>query len=100
MFMKYGDSQTVNQKDKVAVSFANYFMLNYSIPLLESHLPILLSRKSNFVGSKCLNYAIKYISQSIKRKNTMEKLKPFVENLLYDTCVPIMYVTEKDVETF
>ena len=100
MFMKYGDSKVVNQKDKVALQFANYVMLNYSIPLLESHLPILLSRKSNFVGAKCLNYSIKFISQSIKRPNTMEKLKPYVENILLDTCIPIMYVTEKDVESF
>jgi len=100
MFMKYGDPSTVDQKSDVTKAFGNYFMLNYSIPLLESHLPILLSRKTNFVGSKALNYAIKFISISIKRTNTMEKLKPYVENLLYDTVIPIMYITEKDVETF
>ena len=30
----------------------------------------------------------------------MEKLKPYVENILYDTVIPIMCVTEKDVKTF
>lgn len=30
----------------------------------------------------------------------MEKLKPYVENLLFDTIVPILYVTEQDLETF
>ena len=30
----------------------------------------------------------------------MEKLKPFVENILYDTIVPILFITEKDIETF
>ena len=30
----------------------------------------------------------------------MEKLKPYVENILTETLVPIMFVTEKDVETF
>ena len=33
-------------------------------------------------------------------QNTMEKLKPYVENILTDTLVPIMFVTEKDVTTF
>ena len=30
----------------------------------------------------------------------MEKLKPFVENILYDTIIPILFVTERDVTTF
>lgn len=30
----------------------------------------------------------------------MEKLKPFVENILYDTVIPIMFITQHDVETF
>lgn len=30
----------------------------------------------------------------------MEKLKPFVENILFDTIVPILYVTEQDLTTF
>jgi hypothetical protein len=30
----------------------------------------------------------------------MEKLKPFVENILYDTIIPIMFITQKDMATF
>lgn len=30
----------------------------------------------------------------------MEKLKPYVENILYDTIIPIMFITEKDMSTF
>lgn len=30
----------------------------------------------------------------------MEKLKPFIENILFDTIVPILYVTEQDLTTF
>ena len=30
----------------------------------------------------------------------MEKLKPFVENILYDTIITILFVTERDVTTF
>jgi len=30
----------------------------------------------------------------------MEKLKPYVENILFDTIVPILYVTEQDITTF
>ena len=30
----------------------------------------------------------------------MEKLKPFVDSMLYDTIIPIMCITQKDRETF
>jgi hypothetical protein len=99
IFVKYGNPALV--EDKVLTkAFANSFSLKYSIPLLESHLQLLLSRKENFVGSKCLNQALKFISASTKQSNTMEKLKPFVENILYDTIIPIMFITQKDVSTF
>jgi len=52
------------------------------------------------VGSKALNFAIKFISNSTKLQNTMEKLKPFVENILHDTVVPTLYITERDVNSF
>jgi len=30
----------------------------------------------------------------------MEHMKPMVENILFDTIVPILYVTLQDMETF
>jgi len=80
IFIKYNNPlKTDNASIK---KFMENFSSTYSIPLLESHLQILLSRKTNFVGVKSLNYAIKFVAASIKRENTMEMLKPFIENLL------------------
>ena len=99
MFCKYADSNKV--EDKVLIkTFSNNFSLKYSNPLLETHLKILFSRKTNFVGSKALNFAIKFVSYSTKMANTMEVLKPFVENILYETIIPILFVTEKDISSF
>ena len=30
----------------------------------------------------------------------MEKLKPYIETLLTDTLIPIMFITEKDIAEF
>jgi len=59
-----------------------------------------LATKTNFVGAKALSFAVKYLTSSTKKQNTMEKLKPFIENLLYETLVPILFITEMDVESF
>ena len=99
IFVKYGNPTIVEDKEHI-VTFSNNFSLKYNIPLLESHLQLLFAKKTGFVGSKALNFAIKFISSSTKLQNTMEKLKPFVETILYDTVIPILYVTERDITKF
>ena len=47
-----------------------------------------------------MNFAIKYVSASTKLETTMEKIKPFVENLLYEIIIPIMKTTHKDITLF
>ena len=68
--------------------------------LLESHLQLMFRRKSGFVGSKTLNFNIKFVAASTKLPRTMTKLLPFIENILYETVMPIMLVTHKDVMLF
>jgi hypothetical protein len=98
MFSKYGNPKFAEEKLE---EFSKTFRDKYAVPLLESHLTMLLRRKTNYIGSKCLNYAIKYVGQATKMPLTMTKLKPFVERLLYEVIItPIMLITHKDVSLF
>lgn len=72
----------------------------YAELLLESHLTLLFKRKTEFVGTKCVSFCIKFVTYSMKVDKTLEKLKPFIEKILYETAIPIMLVTHKDVELF
>jgi hypothetical protein len=76
MFSKYGNPKYAEEKLE---AFSKAFREKYAVPLLESHLTLLLRRKTNFIGSKSLNYAIKFVGQSTKMPATMTKLKPFIE---------------------
>ncbi len=60
----------------------------------------MFDRQTQFVGSKCLNFVIKYVSAATKIKTTMTRLLPFIENILYQTVIPIMMVTERDISLF
>jgi hypothetical protein len=80
--------------------FSKHFQATFAEPLLESHLNLLFSRSTNFVGSKCLNFCIKYVSASTKIERTMTKLKPLMNQILYETVLPIMMVTHSDVQLF
>ena len=68
--------------------------------LLESHLQLMFKKKTNFVGSKTLNFNIKFVTASCKIERTMIKLKPFMDNILYETVIPIMLVSHRDMTLF
>ena len=57
MFVKYSDPETV-ENDPHAQAFAQVFRDKIATPLLKSHLLILFSTKTQFVGSMCLYYVI------------------------------------------
>lgn len=93
---KYGNPVLVPDEG-AARSFSAHFCSNYAVPLLESQLQILFSKKESFVGSKALNFSFEYVSAATRIAATMEVLKPYVDNLLYDTLVPMLFATEHDV---
>ena len=68
--------------------------------LLESHLQLIFRKKTNFVGSKTLNFVIKFVTCSCKIERTMNKLKPFIDNILYETAIPIMLISHRDMSLF
>lgn len=58
LFSKFGNPTFVDEK---FMDFSKKFKETFAIPLLESHLQQVLKRKTTFVGSKTLNFAIKYL---------------------------------------
>ena len=68
--------------------------------LLEPHMKILFSRRQNFVGSKCLNFVIKFVLTSARMDFTMAMLKPYIPDILHDTILPITFLTQEDMQTF
>ena len=77
LFIKYsepGNFELVPNQSQ----FSENFKAKFAIPLLESHLQILLASEDHFVGRKCLTYAIMLLSAATLMEYTMEKLKPYV----------------------
>ena len=97
LFSKYGNLKYVHKDDE---AFSNMFFNKFAETLLESHLTMMFRRKTNFVGSKTLNFVIKFVTAGTTIQQTMDKLKPFIENILYETVIPIMLVTHRDVTLF
>lgn len=86
--------------DEKFAGFSQRFKETFAIPLLESHLQTLIKKKTNFVGSKAINFAIKYVQQSIKLPVTNKVLYPYIESILFEIIIPVMFIINKDVELF
>jgi len=56
----------------------------------------MFKRKTHFVGSKTLNFVIKLVSSATKVPLTMSKMIPFMENILYETAIPLMLMSARD----
>ncbi len=68
VFSKYGNARFVEEADK---PFNEMFNSRYAIPALEAILTCFFARTSQFIGSKCLSYSIKFVQQSSKIDLTM-----------------------------
>lgn len=77
-----------------------YFLENFGEMLCESHLQLMFKRKTHFVGSKTLNFVVKLVSSATKIPLTMNKMLPFMDNILYETAIPLMLVSNRDQQLF
>lgn len=68
--------------------------------LNQAFLQIVNSRQSEFVGTKTMSIACKFIGLSLKFKESRELIKPSIQNILFNISLPLFIATEKDLETF
>ena len=60
----------------------------------------MFKRKTHFIGSKTLNFVIKLVTSGTKIKRTMAKMLPFMDNILYETVIPLMLTSTRDIRLF
>lgn len=60
---------------KVKDAFYYEFDRNYSAPLLESHIKLILSKRTNFVGTKTLVSALKFMQIALRCKRSRTLIK-------------------------
>lgn len=80
--------------------FTEEFQSMYLHKLNECHLGILLSRTTNFVGTRTLALSIKFISLNMKYKETRELIRPKIESILFNLSLPLFVTSQKDMITF
>ena len=60
----------------------------------------MFKRKTHFVGTKTVNFVIKLVTAATKIPLTMAKMIPFIDNILYETVIPLMLISQRDLQLF
>jgi hypothetical protein len=89
LFSRYSNPGFSNG-DKEEKAWCEYFQAEFSETLCESHL----------IGSKTLNFVIKLVTAATKINRTMSKMLPFIDNILYETVIPLMLTSARDIRLF
>jgi hypothetical protein len=92
---RYGNV-TKNTQKKEMIAFCQEFDQNYALPIIQSHLSIVLAKKTNFVGTKTLSSGLKLVTIALKTQRTRQMIQEKIGTLLYDVCLPLMLITESE----
>ena len=61
---------------------------------------IVNSRTKEFVGTKTMAIACKFLGLSLKFKECREMIKSSIQDILFSISLPLFLATEKDLQTF
>lgn len=101
LLMKNGLIKNLNTSvEDFEKAFKHTFLTTLVPMLLESHMNLLFKKKTHFVAAQALTYSLKFLTQGVKLPLTMSLMQPYLENLLFETAVPIILVTTHDIYIF
>jgi len=93
-FRSGNKKQSANKKsvDDYLVEFDKL----YAGQLCEANLNILLRKKEQFVGTKCLNSALRFVASGIKNVKMRKLCAPHIQTILFELTLPLMLISEQE----
>jgi hypothetical protein len=89
-----GNAKTRSNRSQQLKNFLQEFEADHAPSLCDSHLKLLMRRKcGQFVGTKSLNCALRFIDSAVKQKMTRGLCIPHVPDILFQLSLQLMLVT-------
>ena len=89
-------NRTKSSGKKSLDDFIIEFDKNYAAALCEANLNILLRKKDQFVGTKTLNSALRFVASGIKNAKMRRLCTNHIQTILFELTLPMMLVSEKE----
>lgn len=80
------------------IAFCRYFEQHHLAQVLMSHLNIILSKRTQFVGTKTLCSALKTVQIAIKHSLTRKMINEHINAIMFDVSLPLMLMTQAEYE--
>ena len=97
IFQKYGNTEFWEENSK---QIANHTVQNYSEGIISLAIGLISKSQEIFIYAKVLNFSLKIISTGINQSTSAEFIKPHIPTILNTHIIPLLFLTEKDVEDF
>jgi hypothetical protein len=94
LFQKSGNKSNIRANKRSVDAFHTEFDQHYSAPLCQSHLKILVDRKTQFVGTKTLNSSLRFVAIALSKAKMRKLCNPHIQTILYELTLPLLLITE------
>ena len=89
-------NRTKSSGKKSVDDFLIEFDKNYAATLCEANLNVLLRKKDQFVGTKTLNSALRFVATGIKNAKMRKLCSPHIQTILFELTLPMMLISEQE----
>lgn len=79
-------------------AFFREFDAQYASALCQSHLKVLLARKAQFVGTKTLNCALRFVATSLNKAKMRKLCQEHVQTILFELTLPLLLITQNEFQ--
>lgn len=86
-----GNLRVANNKPALQAFFRE-FDNQYAGALCQSHLKVLLARKAQFVGTKTLNCALRFVATSLNKAKMRKLCAEHIQTILFELTLPLLLV--------
>ena len=86
--------RTVDQNKQTHSNFYKEFDQQFAAPLCNSHLQVLLSKKTQFVGTKTLNSSLRFVSMALNKIKMRKLCQQHIHTILFELTLPLLMLGE------
>lgn len=94
--MRYANKQIVTEQKMQHL--VQWLLDNHMGPIMQSFIKQLILSQTSFVGNACIHFGIKFLIKALRYKSLFEGFLPSIENILYETLFPMLFLTPRDSE--
>lgn len=99
--VRSGNTKSIRSGREKQDRFRQEFDRNYAAPLCQTHINLIIRKKTQFVGVKTLNCSLRFLAKAINSKQLYKTVcHQHLQNILYEITLPLLLITDQEVQVW